>query len=103
MRAVRFAEHIHTKESEVLGTCNFMKKDLAKWPYNSMNQDAGELLQPAEQPVRSIATPGDSSEAVDTGSAVADRVLTQATSDITVCINFQRVNANVEQGVTFII
>ncbi|KAI9910530.1 hypothetical protein PsorP6_010023 [Peronosclerospora sorghi] len=67
------------------------------------NQDTEELLQPAEQPVRGHATPGASSEVVDTGSAVADRVPTQATSDAPVCINFQRGNANVEKGVTFIV
>ncbi|KAI9907901.1 hypothetical protein PsorP6_003249 [Peronosclerospora sorghi] len=72
-----------------VGQCT--RGELCKFAHVMENQDAEELLPPAEQPVVGFATPGASLEAVETGSAVADRVPTQATtSDAPVCINFQR-------------
>ncbi|EEY56944.1 uncharacterized protein PITG_10487 [Phytophthora infestans T30-4] len=70
------------------GQCT--RGDACKFAHVMQDQDAEELVQPAERPVSGIATPGASLGAVESESTGPMTEQTQATSDAPVCINFQK-------------
>ncbi|KAG6620866.1 rna binding protein [Phytophthora cinnamomi] len=68
------------------GQCT--RGDACKFAHVMQDQDAEELVQPAERPVSGIATPGASLGAAEATPKKAEQ--TQATSDAPICINFQK-------------
>ncbi|KAG3022737.1 hypothetical protein JG687_00003652 [Phytophthora cactorum] len=70
------------------GQCT--RGDACKFAHVMQDQDAEELVQPAERPVSGVATPGASLGAAEPESAGPVMEQTQATSDAPVCINFQK-------------
>ncbi|KAK1944065.1 Protein gar2 [Phytophthora citrophthora] len=70
------------------GQCT--RGDACKFAHVMQDQDAEELVQPAERPVNGIATPGASLGAAEPESSGPVVEPTQATSDAPVCINFQK-------------
>ncbi|CAH0482391.1 unnamed protein product [Peronospora belbahrii] len=71
------------------GQCT--RGDTCKFAHVMQDQDAEELVQPAEQPVGGIAIPGASFEATGTTSTtVAVGEHTRTTSDAPTCISFQK-------------
>ncbi|KAG7378870.1 hypothetical protein PHYPSEUDO_009430 [Phytophthora pseudosyringae] len=71
------------------GQCT--RGDDCKFAHVMQDQDAEELVQPADRPVNGVATPGASLGAAtepEVTEPVAEQ--TQATSDAPVCINFQK-------------
>ncbi|ETO81131.1 hypothetical protein F444_04519 [Phytophthora nicotianae P1976] len=70
------------------GQCT--RGDACKFAHVMQDQDAEELVQPAERPVGGIATPGASLGATEQESTGPAMEQTQATSDAPVCINFQK-------------
>ncbi|KAE8894708.1 hypothetical protein PF005_g7124 [Phytophthora fragariae] len=70
------------------GQCT--RGDECKFAHVMQDQDAEDLVQPAERPVGGIATPGASLGAAEQESATPMVEPTQATSDAPICINFQK-------------
>ncbi|KAL4172796.1 hypothetical protein KRP22_007958 [Phytophthora ramorum] len=65
------------------GQCT--RGDECKFAHVMQDQDAEDLVQPAERPVNGVAAPGAS-----LGAEVQAFAQTQATSDAPICINFQK-------------
>ncbi|GMF18919.1 unnamed protein product [Phytophthora lilii] len=70
------------------GQCT--RGDACKFAHVMQDQDAEELVQPAERPMNGIATPGSSLGAAESEPSKPKFEQTQATSDAPVCINFQK-------------
>uniref|UniRef100_A0AAV1UDP6 Uncharacterized protein n=1 Tax=Peronospora matthiolae TaxID=2874970 RepID=A0AAV1UDP6_9STRA len=71
------------------GQCT--RGDACKFAHVMQDQDAEELVQPAERPAGELATPGAAlAGPADPNARMVDGEKTQATSDAPICINFQK-------------